>query len=265
MANTTQKSKINLDIHVAFALTGRAYAGKDYVAAQAGATPVSIAEPLYAIGKAFFGPQADKSLPGMREFYQRVGQWGWGFFDDKTYQATPDRASFIGFIRRNGQAMATQGGLPGSCVDWDTFGVNRRIWIDAAVARTAERLAREKTPQIVAFTNIRFAHELDAMKEAGIPVFHVYATEQARQGRQAAAGHSGRFIAGTEIEPSEMLAASLDEAAIAPRLTTAQGTILAYINRIVVNDRIRVARDGMVVTTFAQMIRASLDKRLGVR
>jgi hypothetical protein len=190
-----------IDIRHAF-YTGRICSGKDYVAGLTGAHIEGFARPLYSLATFFFGVPMDnltnKDLPGMREFLQRAGQWGRGLVDAQ-HPYTTERAIFITAVR----SLAASGLLEKSLgVDWEQFGRNENIWLDAALSRVAAETGR------VAITNVRFGNEFKKLTEVGYSNWHVMTTPKEWQARLAA----------RKIEPndpvlkdtSEQLAASLD-------------------------------------------------------
>lgn len=137
-----------------FFMTGRLCSGKDYVAAQTGAKIEGFARPLYSLATFFFGVNVDegtnKDLPGMRAFLQAAGQWGRALVNEK-YPFTPARAVFISAIRSLGAAGLLDRSLG---VNWDQYGKNDNIWLDAALVRVAAQGAPR-----TAITNVRFSNE----------------------------------------------------------------------------------------------------------
>jgi hypothetical protein len=147
--------------------TGRIAAGKDFVAAAAGAKVYGFADPLYALAKHFFGievtAEENKDIPGMRVFLQTVGQWGRGTIN-ASYPLSMTRALFVTAIRSLAASGALDG-IPG--VQWEDFGRKEDIWLDSALHRVGEESGR------VAITNVRFANEYNRLKEEDWQSWHV--------------------------------------------------------------------------------------------
>lgn len=152
--------------------TGNLGVGKDYLANAAGLKVFGVADPLYAIAEYFFGVTINsaegKGLHGARAFLQAVGQIGRGVISEQ-YPLTPARANLIEVCRRLG-AAGEFGGRHG--VDWESFGRNNNIWLDAGVCRVDFHLAEHPDAR-VAITNVRFDHEFKALQSAGWAHFHV--------------------------------------------------------------------------------------------
>jgi hypothetical protein len=187
-----------------FAFTGRLKSGKDYLAAAIGAKIFGFADPLYFLQEYFFG-NTNKDLHGARGFLQTVGQWGWGRISDK-YPLTPARATFQVLIRSLGKAGAFAA-ADKLCVDWDSFGRNQRIWVDAALSRVAQFETANPGAKI-AIVNARFEHEFLPLREAGFEHYHVMCSPKTWAKRLHAAGLSTDNPA--VIDPSESLARGLD-------------------------------------------------------
>lgn len=181
--------------------TGRLFAGKDYCAAQAEATIFGIADPLYYLATHFFKVPVtateNKDLPGMRAFLQAVGQWGRGTSNEQ-YPFTPARATFVTMIR----SLYAAGVLHGSAVDWDNFGHNENIWIDACLKRAEPCTGR------AAITSVRFADEFNRVRAEGWRHWHVMTSQATWRTRLAARKLTPDSVAVKDT--SERLAMSLD-------------------------------------------------------
>jgi hypothetical protein len=159
-------------------LSGRLGAGKDYVSEAAGARTIGFADPMYSVATFFFGVEVtatqNKDLPGMRDFLQKLGQWGRNEVTDK-YPYSPARAVFIQMIRSLG-ARGVKGF--GSSVDWLSFGTDKDIWIKSCATR-AKNLRESEPGKRIAITNARFKNELDFFR--ALPEWdhwHVMCSEQ---------------------------------------------------------------------------------------
>lgn len=186
--------------------TGRLKAGKDFVAAQTGATIFGFADPLYDLRKHFFG-EVDKDKHGARELLQIMGQWGRGEVSEK-YPLTPARAAFTKMIRDAGKL----GDFGDWSVDWDSFGRNPNIWLDSMLARvTTFREDPDNDNKRVACVNVRFANEHKALTDAGWTHFHVMCSAPTWDARIRAAGIDPKSPA--LIDVSEQMAINLDRQA----------------------------------------------------
>lgn len=144
--------------------TGSLCVGKDHVATALGASVLGFADPIYALVPLFFGRPCNKSDPGVREFLQRVGQWGRGEVNEQ-YPLTVERALFCEWARglpvRPGIRMTSpEEGRILDSVAWRDFGTNADLWIDAALAR-----AQRPDKRRVAITNARFPNELKRLRD----------------------------------------------------------------------------------------------------
>lgn len=179
--------------------------GKDYVLKRYGYTILGFADPLYAIAAYAFGT-ADKSLPGMREFLQTIGQWGRGTVSEQ-YPLTVQRATFVPariLMRGNPVVENMRADLTKRFhVDWKQWGTPD-IWVDALARRIA---ASPKTARI-AVSNVRFGNELTKLRAAGLDAWLVASTPAELKERRKAAGLSERGSGDT----SEVLAKSLGRA-----------------------------------------------------
>lgn len=185
------------------AFTGQMYAGKDFTAAAIGGNIISIAEPIYALTKHYFGT-ADKSVPGIREFMQKVGGWGRGVFDEE-HPATPERALFIELIRAPYSPLLHT--YPE--ILWGDFGRDSDFWL-----RHAGRRADEIHDGIVCVVGARMDNEREFFRTNGWTMVHVTCRPETQSARAAAIGVKG-FCAGArrphwESCLSERYAISLD-------------------------------------------------------
>lgn len=182
--------------------TGRMYAGKDYLATQAQRQVFGLADPMYGLANHFFGVSAgiavsaaNKDQPGMREFLQKVGQWGRGTRSAQ-YPLTTERAVFITMIL----SLDAAGILPHD-VDWKSFGDNEDIWLDSCVNRI-------RVEPNAAVTNVRFENEFKRFKAEGFQHWHVMCSGPTWTARL---GVRGLQPGSPEVnDVSEQLAISLD-------------------------------------------------------
>lgn len=177
--------------------TGRLMAGKDHVLTQLGYPIFGLADPLYALQEHFF-PGTDKATPGARSFLQLVGQWGRGQVDLK-YPLTPERATFTAMIH----ALGARGAL-GTGADWQTYGKNENIWLDALVRRTGG------VRGLLAISNVRFQNEATYLAGAGWKSFHVLCSPQTWEKRLKVKGLAPKSPEASDF--SEQFAVSMDAA-----------------------------------------------------
>lgn len=154
--------------------TGRLKSGKDFAAKASGATIFGFADPLYAIATHFFGinvsPTEGKDIPGMRAFLQAAGQWGRNAVSEQ-YPLTAGRALFIAAVRAAGVAGELSWA---DTVEWDTYGKNPDIWLNACILRANAFLA-ENPGARVAITNCRFGNEYSRLQAEGFEHWHCMA------------------------------------------------------------------------------------------
>lgn len=179
--------------------TGRLRVGKDFVAQAVGAKVFGFADPMYKIAEHVFGT-SDKDVPGMREFLQRIGQWGRGDVNAQ-YPLTPERALFVGWMRG-----AMRKSLPGLHVDWPRFGANADLWVDSLCARIAE------ADGVLAVSNVRFENELKRLKDQGFAHYHVMTSPGTYAQRLQAAKMDANSPQLRDM--SEQLASRLDQQVI---------------------------------------------------
>jgi hypothetical protein len=176
-------------------MVGKSTVGRNY----AGRKEASLAEPLYALARMFLGSD-DKTVPGVREFLQTVGQWGRGTVSEK-YPRTLERGIFSRWARERFPIHMMDDDLDyllnRSKVHWATFGSNEDIWIDALCARMGS---------LDFCSNCRFENELAAFTAKLIPVFHVTCRADTLGARWRAANVSVEAL--TDI--SESLATRID-------------------------------------------------------
>lgn len=209
-----------------FAFTGRLKAGKDHAAAAIGAKIFGFADPLYYLLDYFFGTQAstnpkDKDLPGARSFLQTIGQWGWGA-NDANYPFTPARAVFTQMIRALGRSELLAADLQ---VDWESFGLDKEIWVKAALKRI-DAFAEINPGHRIGIVNCRFEHEFNPLREAGFAHWHVMCSPKTWEKRLAAAGLTTKSPEVSNL--SEKLAAGLD-ADVIKKISNRAGGMLHVI------------------------------------
>lgn len=185
--------------------TGRFKSGKDHCAAAANYKIFGFAEPLYRIASYFFGVEVSatkgKDLQGMREFLQAIGQWGRGEINEK-YPLNATRAAIIQTIRNFPDDL-----WPDLSVNWDEFGRNQNVWVDACIRRVNQHLLTNPESRI-AITNVRFTNEFKALQSAGWVHFHCMCSSGTWLQRLAASGLNSKSPAANDM--SEKLAADLD-------------------------------------------------------
>lgn len=139
-------------------LSGRLTAGKDYVAEKADTKIIGFADPMCAIATYLCGVEVtstqNKDLPGMRDFLQKIGQWG-KHVVTASYPYCAERAILVQLVRALGQRKVF--GFPD--VDWAQFGLDPDLWIKAATKRI-EAFRAESPGKRVAITNARFENEI---------------------------------------------------------------------------------------------------------
>jgi len=204
--------------------TGRLKAGKDYIAAAAGAKIFGFADPIYQLASHFFGVEVtsttNKDLPGMRAALQIIGQWGKGVISDK-YPVTPARALFVESVRRKSMSLPST-----LLVDWASYGANQTIWLDACMRRVA--VYQEENPGArVAVTNARFDFEVKALKDAGWRHFHVMCSTDTWKKRLAESKMTPESP--TVKDMSEALAHAIDSDVVKRTSAQRAGSRLAVI------------------------------------
>lgn len=153
------------------AMSGLLKSGKDWIAERICYTPVSFAEPLYAICKYCFG-SCDKNNPRHRKFLQFLGQAGWGCHDDQHCPDDLHKAALTILLRREGPAIWNH-------KNWDDFGRCSAFWVSDLLDRVENFHAHDK----VVVTNVRFPHELEPMKAEGFEHYLVMCSERTRRER----------------------------------------------------------------------------------
>lgn len=203
--------RLNHDVLVVF--SGRMFAGKDYVAAQAGLPTKGFSDPMYQLTEYFFGT-TDKTAPGIRQFLQRLGQWGWGCLNEDC-PATPERASLTHAIRTHGKEMTKDY----AWVDWSEYGRRQDFWVNiclTCLGLVGTRFTPDepgslfpcRQPKAVAITNARFMHELKPCRSAGFNHYHIRCTEETRRERMEMRGY--KFNENADNDVSEQLAKQFD-------------------------------------------------------
>lgn len=195
-------------------ISGLMLAGKDHIAKAAEFTCMGFADPMYEIAEALLGTR-DKSLPGVREFLQKAGQYGWGAVNDQ-YPLNIERVLFVSEIRK-------QTGNPNftknyTWVDWSRYGTFG-FWVNILLSRIdkirKQEAAEAKSPLRIAVPNVRFQHEYGPLSADGSFVFvHVMCSEETRQERMAALGYKPK--AGEATDVSEHFAMDLNRRALLP-------------------------------------------------
>lgn len=182
--------------------TGRFLTGKDFVAAQAGLTIFSLASPLYALQKLFFGTD-DKTLPGAREFLQTAGQIGRGELS-AALPLSIERANFIALVRERAHRDLITDSFS---VDWARYGASQDLWLDAMMRRVQDYLA-EYPGARVGVTNARFENEFKRLTAEGFAHRHVLCSASTWTARLQKVGLTPDSPACKDV--SERLAAALD-------------------------------------------------------
>lgn len=147
-------------------LSGRLAAGKDYVSEKAEATIFAFPEPIYAVAAYFTSvgvtSSQNKDVPGMRDFLQKIGQWGRGFVDpkDSRYFYSAERAVFTQMVR----ALGVRGVFKNMEVEWSQFGLDNYLWVKATNKRI-EQFVAENPSKRVSIPNARFEHEIKFFRE----------------------------------------------------------------------------------------------------
>lgn len=190
--------------------TGRLKSGKDYAAKQSGAVIFGFADPLYAIAKHFFGLNVDaaegKDLPGMRAFLQTAGQWGRNVKSEQ-YPFTAARALFIAAVREAGD----EGKLGHEEVEWNTYGANPDIWLNACILRVNLFLMANPDKR-VAITNCRFNNEYSRLQAEGFEHWHCMCGPKTWSARLAESKLTPESP--SVRDTSEQLAVKLDQSVI---------------------------------------------------
>lgn len=152
-------------------LIGLMGAGKDYTAERAGYRKLGFADPIYALAKYYFGTDY-KKIPGMRQWMQEVGQWGWGKIDSDC-PVSAVRSATIESVRRVGPLLE---GFEG--VAWREFGLRRDFWVESLLERY-----KSYDSEKVAVVNVRFLHELEPLGKKGFTFYVVVSTDEERYER----------------------------------------------------------------------------------
>lgn len=148
----------------------------------------NVPDPMYAITEYCFGTR-DKSVPGVREFMQRIGQIGRGLIDEE-YPASFGRAALTNQIRSYGSGMmemCADNPEEYKNVDWNEFGRNPDFWVDVLANRVEKAIesspvtGRERSE--VGIPNARFPNEIIKMTELGLDYYHVMCSRGTRRAR----------------------------------------------------------------------------------
>lgn len=190
--------------------TGSMCVGKDHVATSLGSVVLGFADPIYALVPLFFGRACNKAEPGVREFLQKVGQWGRGEVNEQ-YPLTTERASFCRMVRMLGfdlTADLSDHAELLKTVDWPQFGLQADLWIDSALKRSVREDRRR-----VAITNARFPNELKRLRDTeGWSHWHVMCSPKTWGERLAKQGLSTASPRVNDM--SEQLAQKLNAAVL---------------------------------------------------
>jgi hypothetical protein len=201
---------VAFDVTSKIFFTGRLYSGKDHAASAIGATILGVADPLYYLANHFFGTQvtatSGKDIPGIRAFLQAAGQWGRAHVDEQ-YPLTPARACFVTMVR----SLAAAGVISGHEVEWDKFGSEAGLWLDAVLRRADVMLALGEATRL-AVTNVRFKLEFDTFRDAGWTHFHVMCSPQTWMKRLANSKLTPQSPQVNDV--SEKMAAALNDQVI---------------------------------------------------
>jgi len=157
------------------AFSGLFCAGKDFVAEASGFECLSVAEPMYAACRHFFG-FCDKTRADHRAFLQDCGQLGWGCPE---IQPDPLRAAWMIWWFRN--RAADELGSEWVSYNWGEFGKRSDFWIDILLKRNAAKIRCAVSR--VAVTNCRFEHEQAPLVAAGFRQYLVMCSESTREVR----------------------------------------------------------------------------------
>jgi len=181
--------------------TGRVGVGKDYLAKAISASVFAFADPLYGLVRRLYelpvsADAESKKAPGVRETLQRLGQYGRGTVNSQ-YPLTPERALIINFIRRIGPECD-------SSIDWDTFGRDEDIWLNACIRRV-----EVASMPLSAIVGVRFVNEYKRLTELGWRGFHIMASDATLAERRGPG-----FSPAAANDISEQLAKQLDQSAV---------------------------------------------------
>lgn len=180
-------------------LTGRLKSGKDFSLDAAEFKILGLADPLYELANYFY-PKQPKDLT--REFLQKAGHFGRG--EISTVDGlTVERALFVSMVRSLADAGAFNSFQ--STVNWDSYGKNPDIWLDALLLR-----AKSEPSVRIGVSNVRFQNEKVKLAEAGFVGFHVMCSPQSYLVRLAKAGIDPNSPVLKDV--SEALATALDQA-----------------------------------------------------
>lgn len=179
-------------------LTGRMRAGKDTLCNKLNYKNISLAEPMYKIAEDVFQTR-DKNVPGMREFLQNIGQWGWGHVDED-YPVTPERAILTYFIRQHG-ADLLRGSYLGT--DFTQYGKDVLFWTKMGNQR-AMNIMNSAGKSMVCISNARFEHEIKYLTKQGFQHYHIVCDDVSRDKRME------KSSLGRENDKSEQFSILLD-------------------------------------------------------
>lgn len=199
--------------------SGSLRAGKSYVLENLlGLDIKNVPDPIYAITEFYFGTR-DKSLPGIRSFMQKIGQWGRGLVNEE-HPATPKRAALTKQVRCNGPEMMSRAENPVEYreVDWDQFGRDEDFWVNVLSDRVETALnysvSGQEQPEI-GVPNARFPNEIIEMTAQGLDYYHVMCSRKTRRARVSG------DLEEKESDRTEELANQLNALAMSPSVLEA--------------------------------------------
>ena len=181
-------------------LSGKMYAGKDYVAKQLNAQILGFADPIYELAESLIGSR-DKSIPGVRRTLQELGQWGRNVVNEQ-YPLSFIRHTVTHRIRETGAYLAPTFRF----CNWRKYGTCDSFWTDIFVERFTHL---PKLNLFYATTNVRFKIEEQVVRNLGFEHFLVACSEDTRRARMAKTGELYRPETASDI--SEEYAANAYE------------------------------------------------------
>ena len=224
------------------ALSGQMFTGKDFVAQAGRYKIVGFADPIYELTEHLCGSR-DKSVPGVRECMQKIGQWGWGHVSHG-YPCSMDRAAVTWIVQNHGAQITRDF----RWADWRGYGNRRDMWVNILLLRLglASREEQEALHQVAlgngwlnihsgnygapdslkwlyprteaeqqeaegakfAIVNVRFDHEDAPLRNSKFERFHVMCSEETRRERMEKAGYL--FVESTDNDLSEQMAKRLN-------------------------------------------------------
>lgn len=158
-----------------FVFTGQLNVGKDYVAAAADLTPITLPEPIYRAVKYFAGSD-DKTNPVIRKALQTLGMWGRGKEGEPLETiAGYGRFEVIEALQSRGMEIT------GMDLRWHDCGRNPEFWANEALLRMKK--VSENGANCV-MPNARFESEVKLFStEVGASHYHIMCDENERRRR----------------------------------------------------------------------------------